>query len=147
MVESIHKRIRRLRKQRGLSLEAFAGQLGIKYQSAQQWERENGTAPTRKRLEAVARALGVTVPELVTGATAPVEAKEPPAEYGDPRAKRLSALFYWLTEQEKDELMRDVEAKAAGNRAIARELGPKLNPVSDEKVAHAFKKITKRQGK
>lgn len=66
-MKTIHSRIRDLRKKQGLSLEAFAALVEVSWQSVQQWEREDGTAPTRKRLPAVAKALGVSVEELVVG--------------------------------------------------------------------------------
>lgn len=66
-VESIHKRIKRLRIAKGLRQEDLAAKAGVSYQSVQEWERENGTAPARKRQKAVAAALGVSVEELMTG--------------------------------------------------------------------------------
>jgi transcriptional regulator with XRE-family HTH domain len=73
-MESIHQRIKRLREAKGLSQEALAKLAGVKYQSVQEWERENGTAPSRKRQAKVAVALGVSVPELMTGGAAvPIE--------------------------------------------------------------------------
>lgn len=66
-MESIHQRIRRLRQAARLSQEALAKLVGIRYQSVQEWEREGGTAPARKRQRAVADVFGVSVSELMYG--------------------------------------------------------------------------------
>lgn len=66
-MDSIHQRIKRLRVAKGLSQEGLAEILGVKYQSVQEWERENGTAPSRKRQADVAEALGVKIEELLLG--------------------------------------------------------------------------------
>lgn len=65
---SIHRKIKRLRKARGLTLETFAKEVGVSWQSAQQWEKDpGGTAPHRKRMNRVAEVLGVAVAELLSG--------------------------------------------------------------------------------
>lgn len=74
-LDSIHQRIKRLRTSKGLSQEGLAELLGVKYQSVQEWERENGTAPSRKRQEDVAKALGVSIEELLLGTAG----KNPPS--------------------------------------------------------------------
>jgi len=69
-MESIHARIKRLRMAKGMSLETFAEKVGIKWQSVQQWEKEDhegGTAPSRKRQAQVAAILGVSLNELMSG--------------------------------------------------------------------------------
>lgn len=48
-------------------MEDLADKLGVAWQTVQQWEKEDGTAPKRKRLEAVAAALGKTVEYLLNG--------------------------------------------------------------------------------
>lgn len=139
-MESVHRRIKRLREAQKLSLEAFAKLVGVKWQSAQQWEREKGgTAPSRKHQARAAEALRVTVSELMQGAATALAVNEEVPEYGDPRARKLGALFYWLTSEQQKELMDDVESKAATNRMIAREINSKVRPVSDKRVAQAFK--------
>ena len=67
LMESIHYRIKRLRAAKNMTLEELAARVGVSYQTVQQWEREDGTAPKRARQEAVADALGVSVAYLVTG--------------------------------------------------------------------------------
>lgn len=81
-VETIHQRIKRLREDKELSQEALGNAAGVKYQSVQEWERANGTAPSRKRLSAVATALGVTEQYLLSGEQPDfVGARQPAAEY------------------------------------------------------------------
>lgn len=72
-METIHARIKRLRTRAGLSMEALAKACGIaSWQTVQQWEGggKKPTAPSRKRQDAVAAALGVTVEELMHGSPA-----------------------------------------------------------------------------
>lgn len=69
-METIHQRIKRLRQDKGMSMQALAAAAGVSsWQTVQQWEGggEKPTAPSRKRQEAVARALGVSVEELMHG--------------------------------------------------------------------------------
>lgn len=70
---SIHSEIKRRRVALGWSHERLADEVSkleglqkpLSWQSVQQWEREDGTAPKRKRLEFVARALGTYVETLI----------------------------------------------------------------------------------
>lgn len=137
-MESIHKRIKRLREAKGLTQTDLAEMVGVRYQSVQEWERENGTAPARKRMAAVAKVLGVTHQELHTGVTE-TAANAEAATDTDPRAKKVAALFFWLTEEQKAELLADVQSKAEGNRAIIKQLHSRLRPVSDQHVARTIK--------
>ncbi len=75
--ETIHGRIKRLREGVGLSQEGLGKLCGVSWQSVQQWENEAGTAPTRKRQASVAKALNVTVDELM---------------FGDPKRSSIKAL-------------------------------------------------------
>lgn len=63
-MKTIHQKIKQLRIDKGLSMEELAAIIGVTWQTVQQWE--NGkTAPSRKRLEKVAEALGVTIFDLL----------------------------------------------------------------------------------
>lgn len=65
---NIHRRIRELREAKGLSMQALAKLVGVRaWQTIQQWEKEDGTAPKRDRLAAVAEALGTTQEYLLFG--------------------------------------------------------------------------------
>jgi phage repressor protein C with HTH and peptisase S24 domain len=65
---SIHARIKQKREALGLSMEKLAELVGVKsWQTVQQWEKEDGTAPKRDRLKTVADALGVTPEWLLFG--------------------------------------------------------------------------------
>lgn len=66
----IHDRIRIRRKELGLTPAQLGEAGGVSYQAAQQWELpegENGTAPTRARLAAVADRLKLSLSCLVAG--------------------------------------------------------------------------------
>lgn len=65
---SIHQRIKQRREELGLSMQALADLVGVSaWQTIQQWEKENGTAPKRERLAAVAQALQTTPETLLFG--------------------------------------------------------------------------------
>jgi SOS-response transcriptional repressor LexA len=64
---SIHKLIREGRARLALTEEAFAKLCGVTRATVQQWEREGGTAPARKRQQSVADVLGISVAQLMTG--------------------------------------------------------------------------------
>ena len=53
----------------GLSEQQFADATGVSRSAVQQWERVGGTAPKRANQAAVARLLGISVAELVSGET------------------------------------------------------------------------------
>lgn len=149
VVESIHQRIKRLREARGLSQEALANLAGVKYQSVQEWEQEDGTAPSRKRQAAVADALGVSVSELMTGNEA---SSQLPAEVdltmderalvvryraADPRWQLSLRLLAALATEDQIEAATDV------NVIIARIMGKKPAEVryaTNESVLAAFGK-------
>lgn len=62
---SIHRTIREGRIALKMTEQQFADVVGVSRGSVQQWEREGGTAPKRTLQPAVARALGISVAELV----------------------------------------------------------------------------------
>lgn len=62
-----HEVIKAKRKLLKLSEQALADRVGVTRGAVQQWERPNGTAPSRAHQEAVARALNLTVTELMGG--------------------------------------------------------------------------------
>lgn len=64
---SIHKLIREGRNRLKLSEQEFAEKVGVTRAAVQQWEKEDGTAPSRKRQKTVADLLGLTVAELMSG--------------------------------------------------------------------------------
>lgn len=64
---SIHSLIRRGRERLNLSEEAFGKLLDVSRGTIQQWEKEGGTAPNRKRQPAVAELLGISVSQLMSG--------------------------------------------------------------------------------
>lgn len=62
---SINKKIRDGRKRLGMTEQQFADRIGVTRGAVQQWEKPDGTAPARKRLQDVATLLGMKVSELV----------------------------------------------------------------------------------
>ena len=58
-------RIRHFRTERGLTVRALAAKLEISHQAIVSWEVGRNAPPVR-RLDALADALGVTVPDLLT---------------------------------------------------------------------------------
>lgn len=84
----IGERVHRLRRVKGLTRSELAERLGVSRQRVGNWERGLNT-PTLGVLPALARELGVTVDELITG--------EP-----SPRA--------WLSPEQREEVRRCLEA-------------------------------------
>lgn len=63
---SIHQRIRYGRSRLGMTEQQFGDAVGVSRGAVQQWEKEGGTAPTRKNQPAVAKMLGMSVSELMS---------------------------------------------------------------------------------
>lgn len=147
-MESIHRRIKRLRGDKKMSLEALAKRITdlsgqrISWQSVQEWEQEDGTAPSRKRQPFVAKALGVTVQELVAGSATPSVAAEPGAKYMLPREEILLLLFRGLFSHQQREYITEMRALFDANQVTRKELGQApLKGVSNEAVRAAFKDV------
>lgn len=65
---SINRRIKERRLAMGFSShQALADAIGVSWQTVQQWEKEDGTAPNRSRIDSVAKALGVSAEWLRSG--------------------------------------------------------------------------------
>jgi transcriptional regulator with XRE-family HTH domain len=89
---SIHQRIKQKRLERGFqSQEALAKAVGVVWQTVQQWENEDGTAPNRNRIKKVAEVLGTTPEWLMTGAG---DDSVPEAEGRD---ERQSPNLQWVS--------------------------------------------------
>lgn len=61
--------------------------------------------------------------------------QEPPAEYtssDSPQITRLIKAFAWLMDDEQEKLLRELEAKATANKAIAKQMGPRFSYATDE---------------
>lgn len=126
-----------------MSQEALAKLAGVKYQSVQEWEREDGTAPSRKRLSKVASALGVSISQLLSGddGSAPAVHQSRAGYANDsPEITRLIKAFAWLMDGEKAVLLRDIEAKAGANKAIAKEMGPRFTLKTDQEMLEHLKR-------
>lgn len=151
-VESIHQRIKRLRAAAGLSQQELAKRISersgkaITYQSVQEWEKEGGTAPSRKRQADAASVLGVSVQELMTGEGRHV-AREPGAEYQDlelaPREETFIRLYRQLMPAQQVDFMVKLAALSMANEISRRQIeGKPLRGVADEKIEAAFGKVS-----
>ena len=65
----IHRLIRNGRLRLGMTELQFAQAAGVSRGAVQQWERPGGTAPKRGNQPVVARLLGISIAELVSGGT------------------------------------------------------------------------------
>jgi len=66
-MSAVNRLIRQGRLRLGMTEKQFADAIGVSRGAVQQWERPAGTAPKRGNQPAVARLLGVSVAELMTG--------------------------------------------------------------------------------
>lgn len=62
---SIHRKIREGRARLGMTEVQFGDAVGVSRGAVQQWEKEGGTAPSRKHQPAVAKILQISVSELM----------------------------------------------------------------------------------
>lgn len=93
---SIHQRIKQKRIERGFqSQEALAKAVGVVWQTVQQWENEDGTAPNRNRIKKVAEVLGTTPEWLMTGT-----GDDAPPSSGESRGERQASTLQWVSEDE-----------------------------------------------
>lgn len=92
---SIHSRIKKGRLALGLNQQQFADRLGVARGSVQQWELENGTAPSRKHQPKVAELLGISVSELMNPDDTLAERSTKPEELSA-AAYELAKLFDML---------------------------------------------------
>lgn len=117
---TIHKRIRRGREAMKLTAQDFADRLGVTRGAVQQWEREGGTAPSRRHQAAVAALLGITVPELMNpelnpGEAVPATPAQPEPERSmSENAKVLAELYDMLP----DDIIKRTEAYNAATAEI-----------------------------
>ncbi len=70
MSETLGERIRRLRQTKGYTLEVLAARAGVTNVSIHHWEA-GSRSPLADKLQAMARALGVSVDYLLTGRETP----------------------------------------------------------------------------
>lgn len=71
------------------------------------------------------------------------EAQQPTARYAAdlaPDVERLIRAYTWLMDEERDDLLKDLEAKAETNKAIAKQLGPRFKITSAERVLDVLKR-------
>lgn len=86
---SIHKLIRDGRARLRMTEQEFANKVGVSRGAVQQWEKEDGTAPTRKNQPAVAALLELSVAQLMGGGSS--DANVATAQIG---ARRIPLIDY-----------------------------------------------------
>lgn len=156
-METIGQRIEKLRLRKGMKkrpeLARALKEHGVKMtgEMIRLYETDKHPPPRRVRA-AMAKVFGIEEIVLEFGDPPPAKraeitrmAAEPHHE--DPRAQKVAALFYWLTEEEKEELLKDVRSRADGNRAIAKQLMGKLKAATDERVGKTIKPAPKEKAK
>lgn len=85
---NLGENIYRLRTERNLSQGDFADALEVSRQSVSKWEN-NSAVPELEKLMKMAELFGITLDELVTGATKEEPVAPPPQETPGPQAKRM----------------------------------------------------------
>lgn len=91
-MDTIRQRIRARRMQLGLSQQQVADALRVTYQAVQKWEKVEGSAPKRARMQALANLLQTTVAWLETGAEK-TYAASPTFTAEEP--KKILPTFQW----------------------------------------------------
>lgn len=69
---NVHQRIKAARIKLGLTFKQFGDAVGVSHGAVQQWEKPDGLAPSRRNQPAVAKLLGITVPELMSEGALPM---------------------------------------------------------------------------
>lgn len=83
----LHERIYQLRRQRNMTQQDLADQLGVSRQAVSRWEM--GTAkPEIENLTAMTRIFGITVDELLTGEKAAAEENPAAPEKAKPNLRK-----------------------------------------------------------
>jgi transcriptional regulator with XRE-family HTH domain len=121
-LKTIHTRIKERRLALGLSMQQLAEMSGVSsWQTVQQWEKEDGTAPKRGRLDAVAAALETTPEALMFGdeeeraqrkklvANALLEASAGNAGISD-EGLQVARAFESLNEQQREAVLAQLRA-------------------------------------
>lgn len=96
-IESFGARLRRLRRQRGISLIGLARLVEVSKPTLWKWERDDAR-PRQKSIEALARALGLTERELLFGTGEPAPLPAPAAARGG-EERSLSEVLRACKEQ------------------------------------------------
>lgn len=127
---NIHTRIKQRRQDLGYaSHQAFAQEVGVSWQTVQQWEKEGGTAPNRSRIGRVAKALKTTPEWLLYGGnsservesqTAERQQLPPAPPWMAPEAYKLLTLYYSASDdQARAQIMRYAEFLVRGESVEA----------------------------
>lgn len=105
---SISARIRKARREAGLSQSQLAELMKVTRSACSQWEQPQGTAPRGSRLQRLATLLGVSVEWLATGRDAD----------GSRTADPIPAYHEALSSDEREILDRYARLDGAGQQAL-----------------------------
>ena len=112
---SIHSRIKSRRTRLGLTEQQLADRVGVTRAAVQQWEREGGTAPRRSLQDRVAKALEITVAELLGVYEPPQSAKISTREQDSPTYQINHAWpFTHVTKAQWDSLSQYAKGEIEG---------------------------------
>jgi transcriptional regulator with XRE-family HTH domain len=112
------RRIRRLRKARGLTLKEVATEIGCSESYAWQLERHPGRRPAAPRMMALARVLGTTIQELL-GEPPPISGSMSAIEGGDGSGGADGAFYraYLVARPEEKRILQDLLQSLIRNRS------------------------------
>lgn len=115
-IQTLGEKIRRCRKAKGFSQQKLAGELGIQYQSVQDWERGK-TRPSLDKVVRLCEIFGVTSTWLIHpgGKEYPSREEsllqEPPVLYGmDSESRKYLEMFQRLKPDTKEMVVKIMEA-------------------------------------
>lgn len=139
---SIHARIKEARLAKKLSYMKLAEKIGVSsWQTIQQWEREDGTAPRRNRMAALAEALGVTEEWIERGT---VEIEDVPRPDGTTLVALTGneelqlELYRSMTPDQQRELLEAMRQVTAANLVTQKIIGKKFKTTSNRRVEETF---------
>ena len=138
---SMHLRIKERRTALGLSLEGLGRLVGVSWQTVQQWEKEDGTAPLRKRRDKLCEALGVSAEWLETGHEPPsIEPAKDGSILVSVRGSEELALelYRGLTPEQQRELLKTLRSVNDANRTTQSLMVKKLRTISNSRVDETF---------
>lgn len=106
---SIGTKLRSLRLQAGLTQTQLANAAGILQGVLTRYETDK-KVPSAPRLAAIARALGVTVEEILEDSPSPTTEVPKPHVHGNSRAAKIQELFLQLDDETQRVVLKQVKA-------------------------------------
>jgi transcriptional regulator with XRE-family HTH domain len=152
---SIHSAIKTRRLALGWSHETLAKKVSeaegrkkdLTWQTVQQWEREDGTAPSRKRLDFVASALGCSVSELLGLDGSGTPGRRSDDERTEAALTEFANYFRELPPLDQAALLREAHDRAArvmGDRLLAEKFGV-TGYMADDRLPPIYRDFERRR--